>query len=263
MARRRLDTELTSFEAMWPSFFKFGTTVARGRSPFERPFGMYVVVEAMSGNGDPTKAQQLVEEAFELGLLKDAVIANSLREAEDLCAIREATEIMTREYGEMAAFDASIPTSRIAPFLEAFEEELRSRWPAVEYATFGHIGDANLHIGVRIDQFSGTEEEIENVIYPLIGRWEGGVSGEHGIGVHKVPYLKHARSDAQIDVMRALKLVLDPRSTLNPGKVFSRARSETGHGHNQRKAENSLEEALISRLSLPKTRWSDVSLIRI
>jgi FAD/FMN-containing dehydrogenase len=63
-------------------------------------------------------------------------------------------------------------------------------------------------------------DEIDRVIYDVTREFHGSVSAEHGIGVKKKAYLGHTRSDAEITAMRLIKTALDPRSILNPGKIF-------------------------------------------
>ncbi len=85
---------------------------------------------------------------------------------------------------------------------------------------FGHVGDSNIHIGVKVDQDPFPESKIDEIVYGLVRDWGGSVSAEHGIGVLKRPYLEFSRSQAELSTMRALKVALDPLGLLNPGKVL-------------------------------------------
>jgi FAD/FMN-containing dehydrogenase len=91
---------------------------------------------------------------------------------------------------------------------------------------FGHIGDANIHIGVKVGAGEQPEQAIEELVYALVGRWRGSVSAEHGIGLLKKPYLGHSRSAEEIALMRRVKAALDPKGILNPGKVFDSFQTE-------------------------------------
>ena len=71
--------------------------------------------------------------------------------------------------------------------------------------------------------FEEAEREVEALIYGLVAQAGGSVSAEHGIGLHKKPYLHASRSEAELSVMRAIKQALDPLGLLNPGKVFDLA----------------------------------------
>jgi len=60
------------------------------------------------------------------------------------------------------------------------------------------------------------------VLYDTVGRFQGSVSAEHGIGVQKLDYLYHSRTPAELALMRSLKQALDPQGLLNPGRVLRR-----------------------------------------
>lgn len=118
--------------------------------------------------------------------------------------------------------DAVIPRSRIPEMLE-FLEELH-RETGLLLPTFGHAGDGNLHINVMLPD---REEQTRQLGVAAVRRifvraveLGGTLSGEHGIGYAKAPYLELALSPATIEVMKQIKLTLDPRGILNPGKVF-------------------------------------------
>jgi len=67
---------------------------------------------------------------------------------------------------------------------------------------------------------NGECEQVEELLYRIVGEMQGSVSAEHGIGLHKKPYLSNSRTPAELAAMRAIKLALDPLGLMNPGKVF-------------------------------------------
>ena len=85
---------------------------------------------------------------------------------------------------------------------------------------FGHVGDANVHIGVKVGAGEQPEAEIEDLVYGAVRDWRGSVSAEHGIGTLKRAYLHYSRSAEELALMRTLKAAMDPRGILNPGKVL-------------------------------------------
>jgi glycolate oxidase len=118
--------------------------------------------------------------------------------------------------------DAVIPRSRIPEmleFLEALHLETGLRLP-----TFGHAGDGNLHINVMLpDREEVTRQLGVSTVRRIFVRaveLGGTLSGEHGIGYAKAPYLSLALSPETIEVMKRIKQVLDPHGILNPGKLF-------------------------------------------
>jgi FAD/FMN-containing dehydrogenase len=85
---------------------------------------------------------------------------------------------------------------------------------------FGHVGDSNLHVSTDMATVDGGEEDVERIVYGQVAAFSGSVSAEHGIGLHKKPWLGVSRTPAELDAMRAIKLALDPLGLMNPGKVF-------------------------------------------
>ena len=61
---------------------------------------------------------------------------------------------------------------------------------------------------------------VEQILYRIVGEMQGSVSAEHGIGLHKKPFLNNSRTPAELAVMSAIKKALDPQGLMNPGKVF-------------------------------------------
>ena len=87
--------------------------------------------------------------------------------------------------------------------------------------TFGHLGDGNIHLVVTVASLEPSEvHAVENIIYETLGRCDGIISAEHGIGLDKREYLKYSRSPVEIALMKSLKQALDPKGILNRGKIF-------------------------------------------
>jgi len=82
------------------------------------------------------------------------------------------------------------------------------------------VGDSNLHFTTDGKAIGGEAEAIERMVYAQVEACGGSISAEHGIGLHKKPYLGASRSADELAAMRAIKQALDPLQLLNPGKVF-------------------------------------------
>lgn len=221
----RLGGQLSAFEVMWPGFYETGTVRLNKRPPLAiRPeTGIYVLMEAMGGDpeGDAERFAAVMEEALEQGIVLDAVIAQSAKDARDLWAVRDCPgEFGAAGHLPQLGFDVSIPTGQIGKFAQQVHERLAAKWPNHRALYFGHIADGNLHVSIKLDENSGTEHEMDEVLYALVGEWKGSVSAEHGIGVHKRPYLRYSRSPEELALMRAIKSAMDPKGLLNPGKVI-------------------------------------------
>ena len=95
----------------------------------------------------------------------------------------------------------------------------------IRIKSFGHAGDGNLHIYILKDDLSDEEWEKRMALtmehmYKKAKEMGGKVSGEHGIGFAKRPYLIESSNDIELDLMRGIKLAFDPKNILNPGKIF-------------------------------------------
>jgi glycolate oxidase len=96
----------------------------------------------------------------------------------------------------------------------------------VPICTFGHAGDGNLHPTCTTD--ARDTEEIERVelafaeIFEAAIRLGGTITGEHGVGMVKAPYLEWKVGAAGIEVMKGIKHAFDPNNIMNPGKIFAK-----------------------------------------
>jgi FAD/FMN-containing dehydrogenase len=171
---------------------------------------------------DQLRYETVIGEAIEAGVVNDAIVAQSHREATELWAVRDSPgEWSTGVHWPQLGFDVSVPTGEIGPLADEIDAELRSRWPQLIALFFGHVADGNLHVSVRMSGHSVPELEIENAIYGIVALRRGSISAEHGIGSLKIPFLHFSRSEAEIELMRTIKKAMDPKGILNPGKLFS------------------------------------------
>ena len=135
-------------------------------------------------------------------------------------AFLEAIKASTDEMDEC---DVVVPRKRIADFIK-FTHQL-AKEQGIRIPSFGHAGDGNLHVYICRD---GLPEEIWKKklsicfekMYALAGEYGGQVSGEHGIGYAKRPYLAELLGERQISLMAGIKDAFDPKHLLNPDKIF-------------------------------------------
>ncbi len=118
--------------------------------------------------------------------------------------------------------DVTVPRSQIPNMIRRLKE-IASRYN-LDLVIFGHAGDGNLHPNILCDKNDPDEmKRVEKAIGELFQaavELGGTLSGEHGIGIMKAPYLKLETGDTGYDVMLAIKKALDPNNILNPGKIF-------------------------------------------
>jgi len=221
-AKGGLGATLSAFEMMWPEFYHLGTTALGRRPPIPPEHGVYVLIETMGDDpvSEQARFEEVIGQAIEAGVVADAVIAMSGREARDLWAIRDCPGEFTKVFWPQISFDISISTGQMGDFMVECKRRLEAKWPGLRMVFFGHVADSNLHLSVKTEGDPRQEHEIDSEVYKAVGDWGGSISAEHGIGSHKRPFLHYSRTPAEIALMRTLKAALDPKGILNPGKVI-------------------------------------------
>ena len=171
--------------------------------------------------------ESLLEMAIEQGCVTDAVVAENLTQAHQLWHIRESIPLAQAEEGLNIKHDISIAVSRIPEFVEITDALLVRAIPGVRLVNFGHLGDGNLHYNVQAPEggdakafLHNFEEAVNTIVYDSVARFEGSISAEHGVGSLKIDKLEHHKSPVALGMMRAIKLALDPRGVMNPGRVI-------------------------------------------
>ncbi len=201
------------------------------------------VVEAHAQIGLPTdvKAVLLIEQDGPIEVVKrdmdrmaniceheqavSVKIAHSQEEAESLrTARRSALSALAQLKPTTYLEDATVPRSEIAKMVKSINDIAKKY--NLNICTFGHAGDGNLHPTCLTDVRN--HEEIERVekafeeIFEKAIELGGTITGEHGVGMMKAPYLELKLGEAGIAAMKAIKDSLDPNNIMNPGKVFAK-----------------------------------------
>ena len=218
----RFPGALSAFELMWRDFIAASLAWQGLREPFDalHPLAVLVNVDGQDEADLREALESALGEALEAGEALDAAIAQSQAQAAALWKIREATAELPAHMHPPINFDVSLPLADIGRFAEACRAALSAHWPGHHTVFFGHVGDGNLHLTTDAATVGGEEAAVEALVYEQVAAFGGSVSAEHGIGLHKKPYLGASRTPAELAAMRAIKQALDPHHLLNPGKVF-------------------------------------------
>lgn len=213
---------LSAYEAMWDEFYQL-IAVESGQHvpPFDSPHPFYVLVEAQGGHQrrDEERFLEMLEEAEQLGLISDAVVAYSQADRDRLWAIRDDIPSLLRMLGTRFAYDVSLSLDEIEEYLDRVFERTKSLFPDARLVVFGHLGDGNLHVTMKIsDESDAAKLAVDLIVYEELRG--GSISAEHGIGTDKLPFLHLSRSSEELALMRAIKGALDPKNILSPGRVI-------------------------------------------
>ncbi|MCH3949500.1 MAG: FAD-binding oxidoreductase [Acidaminococcus sp.] len=188
--------------------------------------GAYLLVTLDASTND--LLDQAVEDASELFLganAMDVLVADVPMYLDKTWAARSAfLEGLENQYNLIDECDVVVPVSHIPDFILHIHE-IRDNYP-FDVRMFGHAGDGNIHVyacanGEQKDimPFKEATARFMDDLYAKALELDGQISGEHGIGFGKAPYLQKALEPAQIRIMQGIKEVFDPNLILNPNKI--------------------------------------------
>lgn len=161
-----------------------------------------------------------VVEKFQSG---EVLFAESSAQKEELWKVRKNISPAVNWYTLTKSDDVVVPRNNLPKLIKGIKE-IGKRF-GFNTVCFGHLGDGNLHVNILKEQIN--EHDWENKIPEGIGEifkltvsLGGTLSGEHGIGIAKRPYMSIAMSEVNLNLMQGIKKVFDPNGILNPGKIF-------------------------------------------
>ena len=203
----KLGGTLSAFEVLWNNFYRLVTTPpAAQKPPLSQEYPYYALIEAMGGDpaNDHERIEQAFSEAYDAGLIADAVIANNEAQRRELWAIRDDVE-QVNQYDPMFIFDVSLRISKMESYVAEVNRRLEETFGEYVNFTFGHIGDGNIHFGTSAGNGEDATDGVKRAVYEPLEAIGGSVSAEHGVGLDKKKYLKLSRNDAEIALMQTLK----------------------------------------------------------
>lgn len=158
---------------------------------------------------------------------RDVVVAERPADRDRLWRARRSVSAALVQFGPTKiSEDATVPRSRIPDMITRLQQ-IREKY-RLNLVIFGHAGDGNLHPNIvtnenNPEEMQRVEAAIEEIFRAAVSLG-GTLSGEHGIGILKAPYMGLEFSPAELDYMEQIKKTLDPRGILNPGKIFEKRR---------------------------------------
>jgi len=183
-----------------------------------------LLITDVDGNLEEDISFQLaqIEKVFRENGAKEFRVARDEKEATDIWFARRNASPALSIYGSKKLNeDVTVPRAVLPQLLEKFYA-IADKYQ-VKIPCFGHTGDGNVHTNVMVD---GSDEEQVKIAYKAIEEvfqatvdLGGTLSGEHGIGLAKAPYMNMAFSDDEMELFKSIKMAFDPNNILNPFKM--------------------------------------------
>lgn len=200
------------------------------RNPFAETPPWALLMEASGPVGMGGRIEAALEVCFEQGLLQDAVIAQSEAQRDALWELREYTPEANRMAGAFCNSDTSVAISKVDAFIADTVAAISAIHADVQVNSYGHLGDGNIHhnvfppAGISKADFlaahPGVIDQVRLAINDVTHAHGGSISAEHGIGRLKMPDLETYASPARQEMLKRIKMALDPKNILNPGAVI-------------------------------------------
>ena len=229
-ARSASGDALMSFELMPGFALDWAEKHVEGaKQPFETTYDWTILMEIGGPRTDGAARialESLLESAFEDGLVIDAVLPQSEDQRTQIWFLREAiVEAQVRE-GAQVKHDVSVPVSQVPRFIREANAAVAEMMPGIRPYPFGHVGDGNIHynlsqpIDMPAAEFLGHYAKLQHRVHDVALSLDGSISAEHGIGRSKRDELLRCKSAVELDMMRSLKSLFDPKGLMNPGKTI-------------------------------------------
>jgi glycolate oxidase len=194
-----------------------------GREVAPAGTGAMLIVEADGAQAAVDEEIDRVTEACREAGASRAVLAVDDEERDRLWTARRLISMALRATGLLKInHDVVVPRGRV-PELFAVVDDIREQY-GLRAVAFGHAGDGNIHVNLMIDPADAEQRALaktaERTLFERVVALEGSISGEHGIGFAKAPYVGIELSPEEIALMKRVKAAFDPNGILNPGKIF-------------------------------------------
>ncbi len=191
------------------------------RNPLKETAKYYLLAEFSLA-----EIESLLARALEQHLVKDMAVASSIHQAREFWQLRENISESARKIGRSIHFDISVPIEKIPDFLDCTTKKALEKFPALVSFPFGHLGDGNIHYNFYLpkdvpdDDFARVKSALKKIVYDAVTDLQGSISAEHGIGIERREDFLIYKPKLEIELMRKIKLAIDPDNIMNPGKIF-------------------------------------------
>ena len=186
--------------------------------------GALLLIEEDGRSSEVDLLIQQIEKLCRSQGAKQVIIAQTKADRENLWKARKAISPALFQYGpDKINEDIVVPRSRIPDMVRKINA-LRDE-TGLTMVSFGHAGDGNIHFNIMLDKKNEADlQKAQGAIEALFDytlELGGTISGEHGVGITKAPYMAKEIGDVELELMKKIKRLFDPHGILNPGKIFT------------------------------------------
>lgn len=230
-AKKQLSEILSAFELMDGKSQEVVFKITKNQRPLENEYPFYCLIETSGSNSehDNEKLSNFLEYVLDKDIVSDGVLAQDDSQAKNLWRWREGVPECLGHWGGVYKYDLSIPINDLYALVEDVRDRIEEaaligetdQFPVVTVVGYGHMGDSNLHLNIATRRFDKKVEDIlEPYVYEWVGKRNGSISAEHGLGLAKKKYIGYSRSDTMIKLMKQIKNLYDPNGIMNPYKYI-------------------------------------------
>jgi FAD/FMN-containing dehydrogenase len=207
--------------------------IPNSRPPFDKFYDVNIMLEigsTIAGDSiSPVTGKSVLTESIEeilsqlliSGELLDAVIAQSESQRIEMWERREASAEITITNEPLIITDIAVPLDNISIFIEKMDVIIQQIDPGSRELTVAHLGDGNIHYAIYPTKFDEILfDKLTNCLEEITQELGGSFSAEHGIGLSKKKSMARRKDPVALEVMRSIKIALDPKNLMNPGKVL-------------------------------------------
>ena len=198
--------------------------VLREHANMNLPEVMALILVETDGYTEAETSYQMGKliEVFRKNSVTDTQVADTADEAEELWKARKSVGSTAGKLrANSVSEDVTVPMSKVPDLLTGISIIVRKY--DLPFVIFGHAGDGNLHPRIMYDRSNPDNVtrlgKAVDEIFKLTCNLGGTLTGEHGIGLSKAPYMTLEHDPVAMDVMRSIKILFDPNNILNPGKM--------------------------------------------
>ena len=224
LAREASGNRVVAFELLPEIGVGFAVKHMQVVNPLGAASPWYVLMEF--ADATPEAMGGCLEAALEQGLVSDGTVAQSEAQRVAFWHLRESLSESQKFEGGSIKHDVSVPVSKVPDFIAAATPAVEKFMPGARVCSFGHLGDGNMHfnvsqpIGMDKAAYLAQWQAMSAVVFAEVLKRGGSISAEHGIGRLKAQDMLKIKTPLELELMRGLKQLFDPKGILNPGRVL-------------------------------------------